>query len=235
MTINTLVQSAICTIFIILLVGVLHSYRRTQKALRWWYGRQATKLSLEAEKIRDNLLQESFTIRRNLEALTTDNLDLSVNKAQDCLVQADSLHKSLTQLSERLFPIYLQNSFPSAIQCLLESWLIYYPHLSCYTDMPSYWRDETIESSLIVFTTVDELLRISLTEVSTQISIYITLKQHWNRGRLMVKIIYPNESTFIYHSKVAELKHLCQTFQSLASGKCYFESNNYSYECCFQW
>ena len=229
MTINLLGQITICMGCITIFLAVLDSYRRTQKALRWWYYRQASKLSLEAEQIRDSLLQESFTIRRHLETLTTDNLDLSINKAQDCLVKVDNLHQSLTQLSERLFPIYLQYSFPCAIQCLLESWIVTYPHLRCYTDMPSLWRHETVENSLIVFTTIDELFRISLPDVLTQISIYITLKQHCKTRRIMVKIIYPDESTFTSHSKTAEQKHLCHSFQSLTSGKCFFESKNLSY------
>lgn len=67
----------------ITLLWFISSELRIRQALKWWSYQESIKRFLEAEKIRDDLLQESFIIRRNLEMLTVDNLDLSVNKIQE--------------------------------------------------------------------------------------------------------------------------------------------------------
>ena len=134
---------------------------RIQQALQWWFSRQFLKLFLEAEKIRDDLLQESFTIRRNLDLLAKDNLSLSTNKTQEYLKQIDNFHHSFVQLSDRLFPASIQDSLPLSIECLLEPWLTSNPHLYFHFDMPLYWRYEQAERSLIVLTILEELLRIT--------------------------------------------------------------------------
>ncbi|MHC0065738.1 hypothetical protein ACWATR_23030 [Nostoc sp. UIC 10890] len=217
------------------IVRFLTSYHSIQQALQWWSSRQSTKLFIEAEKIRDNLLQDSFTIRRNLDLLSGDNLNLSDNRIQECLKHIDNFHHSLVQLSDRLFPASLQDSFPLAIECLLEPWLASSSQLYFQIDMPVYWRHEPAERSLVVLTALNELLTISLTEVLTPTSIYINLKQHSNIGQLIVEITYPNVSTFVLHSRLPELNYLCESFRLLTSGKCFSRTKNLSISWYFYW
>nr|MDZ8060710.1 hypothetical protein [Nostoc sp. EkiNYC01] len=193
------------------------------------------KLFVEAERIRDDLLQESFTIRRNLDLLTVDNLNLSDNKIQECLKQIDNFHHSLVQLSDRLFPASLQDSFPLAIECLLEPWLVSNPQLYFQIDLPLYWRHEPAERSLIVLTALNELLTITLAEVLASTSVYITLKQQKNIGQLIVEITYSNMSTFVLHSRLPELNYLCETFRLLTSGKCFNRTRNMNIRWYFYW
>lgn len=217
------------------LVRFLTSYHSIQQALQWWSSRQSTKLFLEAEKIRDDLLQDSFTIRRNLDLLSVDNLNLSGNRIQECLKHIDNFHHSLVQLSDRLFPASLQDSFPLAIECLLEPWLASNHHLYFQIDMPVYWRHERVERSLIVLTALNELLSISLAEVLAPTSIYINLKQHKNIGQLIVEITYPNLSTFVLYSSLPELSYLCESFKLLTSGKCFSRTRNLRVSWHFYW
>jgi hypothetical protein len=208
------------------LVRFLPAYHRIQQALQWWSSRQSMKLFLEAEKIRDGLLQETFTIRRNLDLVAVENLNFSSNQTQDYLKQIDQFHHSLVQLSNRLFPESLQDNFPLAIECLLEPWLAAHPHLYFHLDLPVSWRHEQAEHSLIVLSALDELLTISLPHILTPITIYISLKPQKNFGQLNVQIHYPDVTTFICRSSLPELDYLCDTVQLLTSGRCFYRTNN---------
>ncbi|WP_066380919.1 MULTISPECIES: hypothetical protein [unclassified Anabaena] len=208
------------------LVRFLPAYHRIQQALQWWYSRQSMKLFLEAEKIRDDLLQEAFSIRRNLDLMVVDNLNLSRDQTQDYLKQIDQFHCSLVQLSNRLFPESLQDNFPLAIECLLEPWLVANPHLHFHLDLPVNWRHESAAHSLIVLSALDELLTISLPHILMRITIYISLKQQKNFGQLNIQIHYPDVTTFICHPSLPELDYLCESFQILTSGRCFYRINN---------
>ncbi|MBS3026596.1 MAG: hypothetical protein HCA25_05740 [Dolichospermum sp. DET50] len=204
------------------------SDQRIQQALQWWFYREFWKLFLESEKIRDDLLQESFTIRRNLDLLTRDNLSLSVTKIQAYIQKIDRFHHSLGQLSDRLCPISIQDSLPLSIECLLEPWSNSHPHLDFQINMPIYWRIEPPEQSWIIIRILEELLILTLpeTEILLPIYIHITLKQIHSIGLLSVKISYPDISTLIFYSHLPELEHLYNSFKFLISGKCsYFNKN----------
>ncbi|NWF57967.1 MAG: hypothetical protein HXY43_01255 [Fischerella sp.] len=229
------IQIIVLIVYIITLTLFVITYHKTQQALQWWSGRQSLKLFLEAEKIRDELLQESFTIRRSLELLPENNLELSINKTQECLRKIDNFHQSLAHLSDRLFPAYLQDSLPLAIQYLLEPWVTSYPHIYFHVDLPTSWRHEPAERSLIVLRTLEELLRISLPEVLTQISIYVRLEQQADISKLMVQITYPDISTLIFYKNLPDFQFLCEAFKFLTSGKCFCHSKNLSVTCYFYW
>lgn len=222
-------------IYLVTLIRFLVSEHTTQEALQWWSCRESIKLFQEAEKIRDGLLQESFAIRRSLEMLSVDNLELSFNKTQDCLKQIDQFHQSLVQLSDRLFPAYLQDSLPLAIHCLLEPWRTSHPHLYFKIDMPAYWRQEPVGCSLTVVRALEELLRITLPEVLTPMSIDISLEEQQNIGTLIVRMTYPDIFTLISYSSLPELKFLCKTFKMLTSGKCFYRIKNLSIVWYFCW
>jgi len=199
-----------------------------QQALHWWFYREFLKLFLESEKIRDDLLQESFVIRRNLDLLSRDNLSLSETKIQSCIKKIDKFHHSLVQLSDRLCPISIQDSLPLSIECLLVPWINSYSRVEFQINMPIYWRIEEPKSSWIILRILEELLRITLAETEILLPTYIqiTLKQIGSIGLLSVKISYPDISTLIFYSYVPELEHLYNSFKFLMSGKCsYFNKN----------
>ncbi|WP_174763536.1 MULTISPECIES: hypothetical protein [unclassified Anabaena] len=204
------------------------SNQRIQQALQWWFYREFLKLFLESEKIRDDLLQESFTIRRDLDLLIIDNLNLSVTRIPAHIRKIDNFHHSLVQLSDRLCPISIQDSLPLSIECLLEPWINSNPYLDFQINMPVYWRIEEPERSWIILRVLEELLKITLPETESLLPIYIqiTLKQIGSIGLLTVKISYPDISTLIFYSHLPELEYLYDSFKFLISGKCsYFNKN----------
>ncbi|WP_143046384.1 hypothetical protein [Trichormus sp. NMC-1] len=208
-----------------------------QKALQWWSYRQSIKLFLEAERIRDGLLQESFIIRRSLDVLMIDNLSLSIDGIQEHIKKVDNFHHSLVQLSDRLCPTLIQDSLPLSIEYLLEPWLSSHPHLYFHIDMPDYWRHEPTEYSLIILRILEELLILALPESELLIafSVYIKLRQIGNMGQLVVKISYPDISTLIFHSQLPELEYLYHSFKFLISGKCLYYKRNLRSSWHFYW
>ncbi|MGM3307522.1 hypothetical protein ACSQ6I_16400 [Anabaena sp. WFMT] len=211
------------------------SDQKIQQALQWWSHRQSIKLFLEAEKIRENLLQESFTIRRGLDILKIDNLNLPSHEISDYIKKNDDFHHSLVQLSDRLCPVYIQDSLPLSIQCLLDPWLASNSHVYFHIDMPVSWRNEPVEYSFIILRALEELLTITLPGYSTPISINISLKEKENTGQLTVHITYPDISSMIAYSNLPELKYLSDSVQFLISGKCFYHSRNLRIAWYFCW
>jgi hypothetical protein len=101
--------------------------------------------------------------------------------------------------------------------------------------MPAYWRQESVGCSLTVVRALEELLRITLPEVLTPISIDISLEEQQNIGQLIVRITYPEPYTLISSSSLPELKFLCETFKILTSGKCFYRIKNLSVVWYFCW
>jgi hypothetical protein len=196
------------------------SYLRSQRALQWWQQTQSRQLSCEAEKIRDGLLQESFTIRRILE-LSLLNEDLtSTQLNQDLLEKMENFYHSLEQLSERLSPAYIEDSLPLAIQGVVESWRTCNSNVKIEMDLPAAWRQEPLDRSLLILKILDELLQMSSSEILTELSIHISLKQQGNIGELIVHISYPDVPTLVSYWSKEDLEYLSQTFQFLIAGQC---------------
>ncbi|MBK1990276.1 hypothetical protein A0J48_022575 [Sphaerospermopsis aphanizomenoides BCCUSP55] len=211
------------------------SAEKITPALKWWFYRQSIKLFLEAEKIRDSLLQESFTIRRSLEVLKIDHLNLSTHQISEHIKKIENFHHSLVQLSDRLCPVYIQDSLPLSIQSLLDPWLTSNPHVYFHIDMPISWRNEPVECSFLILRALEELLTITLPQFSTAISIHISLKEKENARELTVHITYPDISSMIFYSNLPELKYLSDSVQFLIPGKCFYKSRNMRIAWYFCW
>ncbi len=220
--------------------AILH-YKK-QKSLQWWSCRQSMRLFLEAEIIRDSLLQDSFSIRRNLEMLPADETTISTGRINECLQTIDNFHDSLTKLSDRLFPAYLPDSLPLAIQSTLENYQRSHPNLDLYLDIPSYWFSEPAERSLVIIRSIEELLRICIPNAAIQILnqnqnqnqtlnqtlVRIRLKQQNGKAELIIQITYDDINTLSFYSNLPEARYLCDAFQFLTYGKCFYIRDNLS-------
>ncbi len=229
------VQVLVLIFYILTLTLLVKNYYKNQQALQWWYCRQSLKIFLEAENIRDVILQESFIIRRSLELLPEGDLELSANQTQELLKKIDNFHLSLAQLSDRLFPEYIQDNLPLAIQYLLEPWLRDNSNIYFHLDLPNSWRHESADRSLIILRTIEELLIISLPNVLGQTSIYICLQEQTNIGKFILQITYPDLATLRFYKNLPEREFIFQTFRFLTSGKCFCSSNNLSVVCYLFW
>jgi len=160
-------ESAVLLACIAILIWLFVSYFRAQRALRWWERRRGFQLYCETERIRNGLLQESLAMRRSIELLLGDSCQISLQSVRDWLKGIETFHNSLGQLSDRLSPPYVEESLPLAIQYLLELWQTYNPKLNIQIELPGDWRDESPECSRVILIALDELLRITLSEVGT--------------------------------------------------------------------
>lgn len=217
------------------MIMFVQSYQRIQQALQWWSFRQSLKLSIEADKIREELLQELFTVRRSLELSTIDHQALSLNTTQASLQKIDYLHRSLSKLSDRLFPSYLQDNLPLAIECLLEPWIVSHHHLDFQMNLPCNWRYEPAKYSLIVLNALEELLLLTLPELITPTAINISLEQQDNLAQLRVTITYSDISMMISYPHLRSLDCLGETFKTLTSGKFFCRRNNLLVAYYFYW
>lgn len=197
------------------------SYARSRKALQWWQKRQSMQLLSEAEKIRDCLLQESFTIRRSLElSLLREDASL-INLNRDLLKEMDKFYHYLKQLSDRLSPAYVEDRLPLAIYYLVESWKTSNSKLKIKTNIPAVWNQETTDRSLLILRVLDELLRITTSKVLTEVSISLSLEQREDLCSLSVRISYPDLPTLVTCWQEKDLEYLSQTFKFLFSGECF--------------
>ena len=208
------------------------AYRRTQQAMQWWFQSQSVKLAASAEVIQDDLLQESFSMRRTLESLSEpDNI---TQNSQEWLKTLDNFHYSLTELSDRLAPPHIEHSLPLAIKWLSQSWQKINPQLKIETNLPTDWRDEQLTHSLVVIRVLDELLRITLTAFTAE-STQISLKKPTDMYELFLYISFPCLTTLISYCDLKELQYLRQTFRVLTSGQCFCHTEALTVKWCFRW
>jgi hypothetical protein len=190
-----------------------------EQALQWWYRRQSNQMDFLAEKIRDGLLQESFTVRRSLELSLLGREKISDNTYEDWLSKWENFHHSLVQLSDRLSPPYLEEGLPLAIQYLLELWQKKNERIEFAVKSPLTWYSRSLERERLILTILDELLSITISELITPISIQVVLTRQEYLNDLMVEITYPNEVRLLETLNLEELENLRQTFQLLTSGQ----------------
>jgi len=211
------------------------SYLRSQRALQWWQQRQARQLACEAEKIRDGLLQESFALRRSLEVLLNSEDSTSTHASQEWLKKMEKFHHSLAQLSDRLSPAHIEDSLPLAIQCLAESRLACNSNLKIEIELPAVWRQEPLDRSFVILRVLDELLRITLSELLTELSILVSLKQQGNISELIVQFSARDVQTLVSYWCTEDLEYLSQTFQFLTSGQCFRSKKELTVTWYFRW
>ena len=71
-----------------------------EEALQWLYKNQLRHLESEANLIREQLLQESLAVRRNLELSSIASHELASSSRQKCVAQLENFHSTLKQLGD---------------------------------------------------------------------------------------------------------------------------------------
>ncbi|OKH30674.1 hypothetical protein NIES2119_30590 [[Phormidium ambiguum] IAM M-71] len=212
------------------------SYSKLQQALQWWQSKQSMQLSYESEKIRDSLLQESFTLRRSLEiSLLKEDANLTkVN--HDLLNQMNKFYHYLQQLSDRLSPAYIEDSLPLAISYLIETWKTDNPQIKIKLNSPVVWQQDSLERNLLILNTLEELLNtITISDSITEVSIVIDLKRQGNLCELNLQISFSDTLTLVSYWNKKDLEYLSQTFEFLTGGQCIRWKEELMVNWCFQW
>lgn len=218
------------------------SYWEMRRALRWWSGRQTAQLWHESDRIHDELLQKIFIVRRELELSILNEPESQSGKYRDWLTQVEQVHSSLEALSNQLYPPYLEESLPLAIQAMLRSWTLRYP-LTLNTELPLHWGSESPEHSQTLLRLLSEVLRFALLEqlsleVLTQTLLWVRLSSTDRYAELTVRITYPDMKTAkaIESKRLSqEQRYLSRAFECLNSGRFFYCENGTITQWRFRW
>ncbi|BAY22245.1 hypothetical protein NIES2100_20080 [Calothrix sp. NIES-2100] len=208
---------------IIVVLCLLLYHQQTQRALIWWHSRQWMRMYQEAEMIHNDLLQESFVIRRQLE-ISSLNPSLYQQMPEQCyLATIEKFHHSLKELSEYLSPAHIEDSLPLAIQHVLVKWRARIPELNLQMELPTEWPPESLYTIRVILIALEELLQIIFSNIPNKLSIFVSVKTLGNFHELMVCCTDLNisQQTYIWH--FTELDYLRHAFNFLTSGKCFYQ------------
>jgi hypothetical protein len=220
----------ILAVSILVLVLLLISLLKTQRALRWWQSRQAIQSHQVAEDIRNGLLQKSFSLRRNLEVALGDATgDIPLNQAW--LNALEDFHNDFKRLSDRLSPPYLEESLPLAIQYRVEEWQLHYPGCEFTLDLPAHWQAEPSEHSLVLLTALDELWRLVCSRPVPHRSIHLRLQIESAMAVLWIQLLTSEE----FSPESADLSHLARAFGALTGGTCTYQHQQNQLTMHFRW
>jgi hypothetical protein len=206
-----------------------------EQALQWWYNQQSRQLTWEATQIRDCLLQESCAMRRSLELCRVKQDNLSLNSNENWIERLEIFHTYLQELSDRLSPPYLEEGLPLAIEYLVQKWQIVQPDWQFQLRLTPQWRQQSIESEGLILATIDELLKLWLTDVVKKAFLFLDLQQNEQDNLLKIIINPLNSDSVGSLPKWRDLEYLSQSFQVLTSGTWRTQTQKKTTTYCLQW
>ncbi|MHC5855997.1 hypothetical protein [Nostoc sp.] len=189
----------------------------------------------EAEMIHNDLLQELFVIRRNLEISSINPSLYQQQQQQSNLATIEKFHHSLEELSDYLSPAHIDDSLPLAIQHTLVKWRSRIPELNLQMELPTDWTTESLYTLRVVLMALEELLQIILSNIPGRLSIFVTLKPRGNFHELIVQLTNLNISKQTYISNVTEVAYLRHAFNFLTLGRCFYQHHNNAEIWYFRW
>jgi hypothetical protein len=205
-----------------ILLWLLASNYRTQRALRWWHSRQLARMRQEGEAIRNGILQNTFVMRRHLESPLPSSPEIQQKLDIHHLENIEQFHYSLRELSDYLYPAYIDESLPLAIRHVLNTWKNRFPSLNIEYELPTEWHDESGDRSQVILIALEELLTWSVSNTSNNFSLLVSLTLQGNLNELMIKFTGLDVSKFTLTTATTEdLLHLCRALKFWISGKCF--------------
>lgn len=192
-------------------------------------------MSDEAEKIKDGLLQELFALRRTLEQSSSREDERSLQISQAAVQTIENIHLSLDRLSERLSPLHIEHSLPLAIEWVVRLRQAHHPQLRIETKPPIAWECCSVEHSLIVVKVLDELLRITSSEILEETPIWLELSHQKKSNELILQISFTERATLVSYTKLKELHYLSRTFSVLSAGQCFWKKKKLAVTWYFRW
>ncbi|BAZ02741.1 hypothetical protein NIES37_67540 [Tolypothrix tenuis PCC 7101] len=204
-----------------ILLWLLASNYRTQRALRWWHSRQLARMRQEGEAIRNEVLQNTFVLRRHLESPLPTSSESQHKLNTHYLENIEKFHYSLKELSDYLYPAYVDESLPLAIRHMLDTWNKRFPSLNIQYELPNEWREESRDRSQVILIALEELLNYCVSNTSTNFSLFVSLTLQGNLNELMIKFtdLDVSKST-LTAATTDDLLHLCRALKFWLSGKC---------------
>jgi hypothetical protein len=213
-------------------IYLIYRLWRLHQVMRWWYQRQANWRHTEAEKLRDGTIQSLFGLRRQLELLQLQHVELS----NDLLTVVEQCQKDLDQLGDRLFSAYTQDSLLSALRELTQEMQGNFPDVMFRVqgDLESWVTSNTNTHTLLVW--IRELLCALLSSKETQ-NVEIQLIELNIQPQIEIRLItqFSDEFECSKLHQSTTLNYLCQTFSVLTKGHCRVQSEGEQLICSVLW
>jgi hypothetical protein len=191
-------------------------------------------MSGEAERIREDLLQKLFAMRRSLELALMDK-QAHPKEVQRWLTQLETIQHSLEAVTHRLVPPYLDDSLPLAMQLALKEWQATHPMLQLEMDLPTDWIAEPFAQRRMVLATLVTWLQITASHLQPRARLRIRLSQQAHSNELLIQLTTSNRSDLPSRAAISELSKLQQAFQVLAPGSCYCQKCDATVTWVYRW
>ncbi|MBD2207855.1 hypothetical protein H6G33_36610 [Calothrix sp. FACHB-1219] len=167
----------------------------------------------EGEAIRNGVLQNTFIMRRHLESPLATSSESQQKLKTHYLENIEKFHYSLRELSDYLYPAYIDESLPLAIRHVLDTWNRRFPSLNIESELPTEWSDKSSDRSQVILIALEELLAYCVSNNSSNFSLFVSLTPQGNWNELMIKFTAIAATT-------DDLLHLCRALKFWLSGKC---------------
>ncbi|MEO1351463.1 MAG: hypothetical protein AAFW84_22095 [Cyanobacteria bacterium J06635_15] len=210
--------------------------RQQQRTLQWFYTRQSQQLAAQSEKIRDQLLQQAFALRRSVELCSIDVAKDTDKQLETSLRLSENFNQSLESLGDELSPPFLEDSLPLALQHLIRSWICNQP-VELTLELPSDWPLQKSEQHRIVLWCVREFLMVlqSNVELTDTQALKLDLTQKNDTAKLQL-CCASQISEFVNRVKLlSELNYIQQIFKLFMPGHCKVRYRESRIDCEFSW
>ncbi|MEM7062092.1 MAG: hypothetical protein AAF572_02885 [Cyanobacteria bacterium P01_B01_bin.77] len=223
-------------VLIIIAAGIsAYSVRRLlyqRQISQWFHARQCHHLLTQSEIIREQLLQQTFALMRSLELGAMDASSAEdAQQWQSCLALTQTFHQSLESLSHELWPPFVEESLPLALQHIIKQWADQ-STMQVNLDLPADWpQQQSHKQNLVIWCIRQCLLVLQPSEHSASLAL-IAIK---NRAKLQLSLDRLALDTMNGPSLQYELKQIQQIFQFFMPGHCQITYGKTSVSFEFDW
>lgn len=213
--------------------------KEQRQSLRWFYTKQANQLTTQSEIIREDLLQQSFALRRALELGALES-STTINKQWEvCLNLIQDFNQSLENLSNELLPPFVEDSLPLALQHLIhqlsQQWEPEQTLIQISLDLPSDWPQQAPHQHRMILWCVRECLMM-LNKSANQHLYDLSLSLVKTDGIATLHLSLTREGLKSNRQQqFVDLHHMQQVFQVMMPGRCHITHNKVGLDCKFSW
>jgi hypothetical protein len=210
-------------LLICLILYLAWQHWQTRQVIRWWQKRQADWRYRESERLRDNVLQSLFGIRRQLELMSSQD-----NQAADELAQTiQECQVELNHLSDRLFSTYAVESLPLAIHELFDEMKTLFPKVQFGMQGELDLDTSAYGDGHFLIIWLRELFQAVLTKAEVRaVAIDISAPKATQHIAVRVNFSCDDQLACSKLHQLITLNYLCQTFNLVTGGRCYVEAGH---------
>lgn len=200
--------------------------QQQQQAWHWWNSQQQQQQHLQAEVVRDGLLQEAFALRRQLEQSSH-----AKDGSATYIEQVNRFYQSLEKLSNQLSPPFVDDSLPLALQFLLKHYGQSNPSIEL--DPATDWSTDGADSNRTLLSVVAQILPLLVSDPQSELNVRLWRDGSMNNLQFVRKITNQQSQPALDSS--VEVQYLQEIFHSLMSGTLDIQRDDVELTCQLSW